>query len=85
MTELHLATRRDYKKRSRASGGKKSAKFTAKTSKPLGNRKFRRKKKNRKQENAEENSHRDHVLDIKSCQIRWAKQGPTETCRIRQK
>ena len=66
-------------------GEKKSAKFTAKTSKPFGNRKFRREKKNRKQENAEENSHRDHVLDIKSCQIRWAKQEPTETCRIRQK
>ena len=66
-------------------GKKKSAKFTAKTSKPFGNRKFRREKKNRKQENAEENSHRDHVLDIKSCQIRWAKQEPTETCRIRQK
>ena len=85
MTDLHLATRRDYKKISRASGGKKSTKFTAKTSKPLSNRKFRREKKNRKQENAEENSHRDHVLDIKSCQIRWAKQEPTETCRIRQK
>ena len=69
--------------------GKKSAQFTAKTSKPLGNQKFRRENKNRKQENAEENaeenSHRDHLLDIKSCQIRWAKQEPTETRRIRQK
>ena len=34
MIDLHLATRRDYKKISRASWGKKSAKFTAKTSKP---------------------------------------------------
>ena len=55
---------------------RKSAKSTAKTSKHLGDRKFRRIRRKRKQENAKENSRRDHVLGKKSCQIRqhqcWA-------------